>query len=752
MKLLFSLEKLVQNYQERLLSFDDVKNNIVEINPEIYKNYSKEEILCTFQELTFQAEDPFQRFAIAKYALTYCTCIDCILESKKFFPIWLESCTNVGAYEDCIRFTDKLFKSREWQKVEGTRQGILIYLRQAKALRNIGEFPKALNNYRKAIEIAKNTTDIAYINIGLLLIGKLYGNYLGQRSLFSSFVEEAKSGLEKELNNCQESESKKFIKYIAICHDALGQAYDQADPKKAKYHFLEAINLNEKIQSRNGISRASCHLNRLEFNSASAPSEKKYYLKKFAEAIELLSYDSMEKRGLGIRQIQYALLLNQVNKHQESLDFFLRGKEVAKRYSDYKTIAWSSIVESELYNDEDPIRSIKALKNGLKIAQKYRLLFRESEINLRLAEMSIIHNYRDINPTELFERNREISRSFIDEVKKSLKTLNSQPHSQTEFNLFSITTKNNFRDRLLLDFDYTVEQLDSNIQALTKALQAKERRQQELLILGIVNSVARELLHEVKVVIPENTKISPFQEVFSSLNKAIRWLQKGEHTSDKIYFDTNKLDKIISLLKDQSERVNAFGEKMTKLKNLLSTRLKRPRSFEDEVSFKNVCSRAAKEIGYLNSQQFPLELQFKCDIIVTSNEEMMVTVVQNLIRNAYEAFDSLKITEGSILIQLYYKSTGNLKYGNPSRAGIFAVVNQVTKEKDVIRIRDNLEKGLKDHNSTKKYGSGVGLELANTVFVDLMKATLQPVDDSLKSGLEIVFPTGTGRARIVYDE
>lgn len=754
MEQLLDIEKLVKSYYSRLLSCYEDKSNTIEIESEIIESYTNAEIISIFEKLTFKAEDPFELFAVAKYALSYCTKKDCIFENKSFLPKWLESCTNVGSYEDCIHFTTTIFASKEWKIMKDTREGILINLRRAKALRNIGKFQEAFEYYREAIKIAEKTSDTLYINIGLLLIGKLYGNYLGQRSIFSSFVEEAKTGLEREYNNCKKDnlENKKFTKYIAICYDALGQAYDLADSIKAEDHFKIAIEWHSEIKSDNGVTRAKCHLNRLKFQFADSVKEQKFFLSEFEKALESLTYDSMEERGLGIRWIQYALLLNQVNKREDAIIYFEEGKKIAVKYSDYKTMAWSSIVESELYKDENFERSINTLISSRDLAKQYNLLLRESEINLKIAELSLYKNYKNINLTELFERNREIYRSFIHEVKQSWEWLDSQENLKPEFNLFSLKTKNDFRYRLLLDFHHTVDQLDSNIQALTKVLRAKERHQQELLILGVVNSVARELLHEVKVVIPDNSTISPFVEVHSDLNKAISFLQQGEHSSDQISFDKHQLNKVVSLLEDQSVRINAFGEKMASLKHLLSDRLKRPRHFEEIVSFNKVCRRAVEELD--NSNIFdgnPPKFEFECDIEVKSDEEMMVTVVQGLIRNAYEAFHYLPISTGSVLIQLYSESTGNPEYGNPSRAAIFAVVNQVTKQYDAIKMRRDLERGLKGNYTNKPHSTGIGLEVANTVFIDLMKANICLVYKPLKSGLKVIFPTGTGRAKIILN-
>lgn len=751
---LLDIRRIVKDYYTRLLYCYENKEDTIEIESEIIESYSDAEIFSIVEKLTYEAEEPFELFAVAKYALTYFTQNDRIFEHKIFFPKWLESCTSVGAYEDCLHFTTMIFVSKDWDKLIDTREGILICLRRAKALRNIGRFQESLEYYRKAIKMAEKISDTLYINIGLLLIGKLYGNYLGQRSLFSSFVEEAKAGLESEYNNCGklQLESQKFIKYIAICYDALGQAYDLADPARAENYFKTAIQWHGKIESENGVTRAKCHLNRLKFQFADSLKDQKLFLSKFEKALEDLAYDSMEERGLGIRWIQYALLLNQVNQVQEAITFFEEGKKIAIKYSDYKTIAWASIVESEIYKDSNFERSVNTLLFGQKIAKQYNLLLRESEINLKLAKLSVHKNYKNTNLTELFERNREISRSFISEVKQSWILLDSQENSKPEFGLFSSATKNNFRYRILLDFYHTVDQLDSNIQTLTKALRAKERRQQELLILGVVNSVARELLHEVKVVIPENSTISPIKEVHSNLNEAISFLQRGEHSSDKISFDKHQFNKIVGLLEDQSGRINAFGEKMASLKNLLSNRLKRPRHFDEIVSLQTVCYRAVEELR--NSNTFngnSPKFEFECDIELKSNEEMMITVVQSLIRNAYEAFTDLQISKGIVLIQLYSEPVGDFQYGNPSRVGVLAVVNQVIKQEDAISLRIDLEKGL-EGNTTKLHGSGVGLEVANTVFIDLMKANFELIYEPLMSGLKVTFSTGNGRAKIISNK
>ena len=62
---------------------------------------------------------------------------------------------------------------------------------------------------------------------------------LANEAYFLLLLRKQKQVLEKQYNNGKQLhlENRKLIKYIAICYDALGQAYDLINPEEAEKYF-----------------------------------------------------------------------------------------------------------------------------------------------------------------------------------------------------------------------------------------------------------------------------------------------------------------------------------------------------------------------------------------------------------------------------------------------------------------------------------------------------------------------------------
>jgi tetratricopeptide (TPR) repeat protein len=701
---------------------------------------------------TLQSESLYENYSIAQHVFEFNKNNFDISELVIYFPIYLRSMVEVGAYKDCLIFTNSILKSSLWKDIKNKNNGIEILRYRAKAFRNLGKFSNAEKTYRYALKLSEKLDNPIQVATTLILIGKLYGNYLGQQSLFVAFIEEAKSILELFLKEKFNNKSDHFLcmRQLAICYDSIGQAYRFIEPKVAIRNFNYAIHLNRKNGNIVGLSRNLCHLNYFLFfkNKGKGNPYKIKFLNRFQDGLIMVINNAKEKRGLGIRYIQYAEMLSGIGSEIKAKECFSEGKRIAASFSDFKTLTRASIVGAELFFIHDRLNSIKYLEDGQKLAKKYKLLLQESQINRKLAELFDSGYQSKKEPHQLFDRNRAIFLNLIKEVKANLGFISQQKGLKSESEIILINTQKNVREKLLLDYENIVNQLVLNITASSSALKINERRRQELLVLDICNSISRELLHELKLSIPTDQKISPLKLISENLRKEIIRLKSINNSILDHQSVVAHIDDIYLNIDELATRIESISDEMQKLKLLLTNRLKRPRKLSDTVSLAWACKKAVNE---LSQQIIYLEeiinFEFICDIELTCDKELIVTVIQNLIRNAVQ--NSNNLLKQKIILSIKSLNIGDLTTCNPSKSAIFSIMQKAESKKQAIIELNNLSKFFKEHVLNKQYSSGVGLDLAQTVFSDLLRADIRPSRQNDFIGLEIVFPIGSGHSKIV---
>jgi len=739
------LSASIEDYCRKLHSNPEVKNEPLVLD-EAIGSIPRRQLVDSLLELWDESQTIFGEYALAKYALTLCIERNCLAEVVAVIPAWLRSCVEAGAYQDCVNFAARCETSPEWHDDAVPLDKFSVLRNSAKSLRNIGDLDGALNRYRQIISMAVEVNDQAEISMGLLLIGKLHGNYWGQLSLFSSFVEEAKVRLEHELLRVRRpaSKRKRLIRNLAICHDALGQAYRDSDPALVEEHLDNAIKLNKELKRRSGISRTQCHLFHHKFKHA-PPREKLTHLRNFEASVKMLLKEDPDERGLGIRYVQLSSLSLEVGDRAAAARFLVLGKSYAHQYSEYKTLTRAALVESSLYKLTDPARAFEALTQGLSIAQKHRLQIMESEINLELVEIlsrEPTHGKRNAEDDieELFKRNREIHLGLLNEVKSSLNRFDATGSLPPEFELLSPQTREKFREKLLLDFDRTVDRLDRNIDILVTVLSLNKRKRQELVILEVVNSVARLLLHEYNHTILASATLSTLRDIAAELKTLEEMLDKVRTNLPASSDLIKEVDDLTSALDTKAEQLRSLDDELGNLKSLLSERLRRPRHLNDRVSLRMVTEKAISElVQQKHSLKEVIRFQHPFDIRVLLNHDIMLTVVQNLIRNAVEELGDKVEPSNKIIVSLGSEKIGEAN--NLSEAGSLAVVTTLGDKSRAAKIASSIRMGLEGHSTTKPSGSGVGMDITKLVFKELMGASIHVIDEDRSAGIKIIFKT-----------
>jgi tetratricopeptide (TPR) repeat protein len=676
------------------------------------------------------------------------------LEALPLIALELESaakiCLHVGAFQEVLVIKTAMSDPLAKAQLPPEHQ-ISLALSAAKAHRNLGSFGDSLTLYREAMVIAEEYGRELDRSLTLLLIGKLYGNYRGQRSLFSSFVEESRlrfrSLMDQEIHA---SDSERLLKYSAICEDALGQAYRFSDADRAADHFREAIRINERLGRGSGLIRSRCHLSFFLFQRATTKDHQAALCDDFELALRRLQSESWEERGLGIRWLQFAEMLYSLGRTLEAKEALQLSQSIALKYSDHRSLVRAAALEARMVS-ADLEASIELTERALVIAKKYNLVLHECELNSLLVELLARNGHGSERAPDLLERNKLILSALLSEVKDTLRIITLDTHPYPEFRGLSESTNKGFRERLVLDYENVVKKLGSSVDVLAAALRSVEARKQELLVLGVVNSMARELLHDLKLSLPDEVVDDPLKELASGIAAVAG--RFTAHICQPSRLDSVILDREVRSLDDYAGQIEDLGLSMVHLKALLAAKLRRPRSLNAWVSLKLACEQAICDAMLISKAPVGrIQPLFEIDVQVLSDFVLMTNVIQQLLSNALQAAHLMGSVQGLVRISLKARAVGDATVGNRAKSGVLRVSTDFHSVLVAAAAQANIEMALKNIASDQPvfgYGSGFGLDFASTVFEGLMGASIRPFRDTSTAGLEVEFSPSNGKAQLV---
>ncbi|HEX2944753.1 MAG TPA: tetratricopeptide repeat protein [Clostridia bacterium] len=732
------ISQLINTYYQAILINPELKSqSFVERFSEFY--YDCDNITGTYKQLMLNAKDVFYEYSIIKFLFYYAVYKNSIEKLKNYIVPWLGIYIITGAYNDCIYCAGSCLTSDHWAMLSPQTQMKILQLK-AKSERNIGMFEEAFKSYRMALQIANDNCDKMERGIILLKIGKVYSNYLLQKSLAIGFLQEAFDTLTESGNGDLETQ-----KYISICHDALGQVKRSRSLDEAKFHFENAIAINNRIGRVDGNSRANAHLLTIEFYRSSDLSTRMDLIDKMQDIIAELLDDDKNEVGTGVRWVQLSDMYLEVGDLKKASECLEAAKEIAERYSDNKTLVRVYLSEGKLYK-YDPEKAITALKKGRMMSEKFKLMLFESQINSAEIELfnyltkTGIFNIKTESPVNLLERNKVIYLDLVNRVKSSLSRVNNRDSMKDEFSNLSYISASKLKEHILLDYDEIIAQLDGIIKNLMLELNRVESKKQELLVLSVTNSIARELLHDMKGLIPLNSGYSQLNRVCEALRKIRVRLSSDEPLDEQ---HVNDFDEQIAKLEN-------IDLNLCKIKQLISRNISLPRDLMENVSLSNVSDRVINEIKQIMTN-YSDKLLFlrKCnDIYVTLNTEMVMNTIKNLVRNAIEYIEGKQnpACQFQICIILDSEYIGDRTIGNMSRNGVIKVLTTFDDRGIADEAYELISKGLKEGRSNNTYSSGYGLEHVKMVFCQLIKGSVESCfsadENKYSAGIKITLPVG----------
>jgi hypothetical protein len=685
----------------------------------------------------------FEKFCALKFAILIFTEKKEAIFLKKYIRLWINVSVYVGAYSYLIRESAVCFNNADLDLLQDNSTKMAVLRATAKAERNLGNLSNAIDIYKTGITIALDSKSNINLYSFILFLGKLYGNYLGQRSLFSLFVKEAYNNLVIEKKRAVSKDTNKIDRYIAICHDALGQAFRDSDLKLSEENFHKAYRLNKSANRVGGLSRNICHLSQLRFfNYASTDQQKLDQIQKFQEGIEYLKGDFGDERGLGVRYTQLGLMLNFVNKKEDAISFLETGKKLSKKYSDYKNLGRTSLIESAIYETKDAKKAIEVLEKGKAISEERKLHLLEAQINLKLAELKSKRTYfyssSEESPIELYKRNRDIYVTLTEQIKNSLAQL-SDDQTDLEFSYLGSLPKLEIKESLVLDYQNIVKELDSNLVSLTEALNNSERQRQELLTFQLVHSVARSILHEYKYF--NNVDLV---DSLSRINKSIQIL--SDYADDPL--SSPDIKSVIAEMSTSLRDSEIIAAELGKTQEYLAKHLKRQKEsdLDDSVSVSWACRQAVQDLANdLSSSGINVNLDISCDIIIRFNKDLVVVVIKNLIRNSLQEAQKLPEDSSDIKVSLFVKEDGDPLVENHSVMGILSISNRVLDKSNRQKMIRSLNVSLAENSTQKELGSGVGLDLTKLIFELLLGCEISVSSNKEEVGIIIKMNIGTDR-------
>jgi anti-sigma regulatory factor (Ser/Thr protein kinase) len=535
------------------------------------------------------------------------------------FVNWSKWFLIYGDYTNCISCCRACIANR---KDIADKNMVTVLFNNSKALRNEGQYARSLKTLCEALSIINNNADLKYLKgSALLRIGKVYLNYLMQSATARYFFIEAEKELALWLEYDNEMIKNEATVQYAICLDALGQMEKESNPQLSTKYFHKAYEYNFQMNRTSGIFRNYAHILVSEFRECK-PGEKDKIdalILSMKSIIRNLLDDDENIRGAGVRYIQLAEMQKAVNDYRGGLDSINRGSEIARMFSDYKTLirAVKEKYEVVSYLGDMNDEFVREIKSVLNLAKEKNLLVYQHELNYLIIKAINHYQFTGENIIYYLQENRTVYEKLRTISENSITKVLRRNYEKNEFtHLVEMTKKEEYEliGKVINDYNLIIKRLNDIIDEL---LNKYESLTSELFDLGIAQakaSLASGLLHDFKHIM----KTASDDTV---LDEALKILENEEIDIEN---DLNIAVSKISLVNDKFKSIYPQIIEAQKI----------PVNFKEKVNLRSSCLFAANVIE--KEYSFVKKIKVSCDdeLLIIYNNRSMQTLIKELLRNA----------------------------------------------------------------------------------------------------------------------
>lgn len=625
----------------------------------------------------------------------------------------------VGAFQACVNQYEILRKSVIWDDFKSAEK-LHIMKEAAKSYRNIGKFGSALELYYECLKMNSESEQAWLERVELLLkIGKVYRNYLMQIELAKFFVEEAERILQK--NRTHVSKNKNELRYTIICLDTLGQIYRD----EGKYNLAEKCFKESEILYGKKGGRAYFHEILMKYKKEGNYTgvELEAGIADLADAIKTLEANPMDEVGIGIRSVQLGHLkfMNESKDKSEAYAEIWKGRKVALKYNDMKTVIRSYREEADFCRKEGKFADyVKISRQAVKIASDSNQLMLENEI------IKDIISFSDEEPElidsatkrELIKRRKDIFAQLVGFSKYSIGIVrDSGALSFSEDRLIDIYKI------VFDDFEQILWEMGSAVEILNKEIEKIDQKYLAYLNTETKGFTYKSILHKFKNDLPNESIMIRLKDMCDDI-------QRNNQSNNPAEYG--------EILTEASHQLEMFAQIISHIKQSADEALKES-CYEKEWCSLYALIQAGIQNFFFSKPQYVNKVYYSFpenEVNILVQRPLFETTITEILNNAFSYMETI---ENRDRIEECFGFFLNVEMIG-KRAVVMKCYSQYPDDRVAEKAIESIKKGMALKSGTVKEGSRYGFYSIKFLFGEVMGGKTDILYEERKAGISIQLP------------
>ena len=611
---------------------------------------------------------------------------------------------SIGSYELCVKLCHCVLSSRSESPVSSVDRLKTLFL-QAKAYRNSGEYPLALQTLHLALEMIDADESMAYTKgAALLRIGKVYSEYLMMMRVSIHFLTEAESELSKWLDDANGTIRAKANSEYAICLDSIGQYWSRRENyKEAILYFNKAENVNRSLGRQSGIRRNQAHrtvarMKQLDLTDPSSAAAQSSLIREMQGIIRALLNDPKNEKGAGVRYAQLAEMYFVTKNEADARSALAESRRIASRYGDNKTLARAETIELKYLSDPvyGNLREVTSLLKQLNYSH-YQISV--NDLAISAINDGRLSNYNAIdNVIYYLQDNRAIYLKLSKIAKDTILTISDET-TRSEFSHLTSRDRFSLLREIIGDYDWFINKMN---EIIDKLISISKKRSDSLNIAVISEakaSLASSVLHDFKHIVATSAS----GEITGTiLDPILEILRSGAEITPDVR------QKLIDSISDTNDKLK------TSILPRINEATRVPRNFQELINvrevFLNISSQKPEEY-----QSIREAVTVDCDesIQILYNYDMFATLFKELLRNAIDYQRKNDLAVQGYVLKAEINEIGIIT---------LSVLTDFQEEKDA----ENARNAIHSHLSGSDRDYGYGLKILNVFVLNKTRSSYFP--------------------------